>query len=93
MTRKKQNQIPIGDKILYKVKTPNGWSIIIMPDNILIDNYHVGKAHIHPDPQNHTYRVELSLQNCEKIYEMIKDYLNVTNNFDIEELFGKLEIL
>ena len=90
MTRKKQNQIPIGDKILYKVKTPNGWSIIIMPNNILIDNYYVGKAHIHPDPQNHTYRVELSLQNCEKIYEMIKDYLNVTNNFDIEELMEML---
>jgi len=90
MTRKKQNQIPIGDKILYKVKTPNGWSIIIMPDNILIDNYYVGKAHIHPDPQNHTYRVELSLRDCEKIYEMIKDYLNVTNNFDIEELMEML---
>lgn len=91
MTRKKQNQISIGDKILYKVKTPNGWSIIIMPDNILIDNYHVGKAHIHPDPQNHTYCVELSLQDCEKIYELIKDYLNVTNNFDIEELMEMLK--
>ena len=91
MTRKKQNQIPIGDKILYKVKTPNGWSIIIMPDNILIDNYHVGKAHIHPDPQNHTYRVELSLQDCEKIYEIIKDYLNVSNAFDIEELMRMLK--
>ena len=91
MTRKKQNQIPIGDKILYKVKTPNGWSIIIMPDNILIDNYHVGKAHIHPDPQNHNYRVELSIQDCEKIYELIKDYLNVTNNFDIEELMEMLK--
>ena len=91
MTRKKQNQISIGDKILYKVKTPNGWSIIIMPDNILIDNYHVGKAHIHPDHQNHTYRVELSLQDCEKIYELIKNYLNVTNNFDIEELMEMLK--
>ena len=91
MTRKKQNQIPIGDKILYKVKTTNGWSIIIMPDNILIDNYHIGKAHIQPDSQNHTYRVELSLQECEKIYEMIKDYLNVTNNFDIEELMEMLK--
>ena len=90
MTRKKKNQIPIGDKILYKVKTPNGWSIIIMPDNILIDNYHGGKAHIHPDPQNHTYRVELSIHDCEKIYELIKDYLNVTNNFDIEELMEML---
>ena len=39
MTRKTQNKTIIGDKILYKVITPNGWSIIIMPDNILIDNY------------------------------------------------------
>ena len=91
MTMKKQKQIPIGDKILYKVKTPNGGSIIIMPDNILIDNYPVGKAHIRPDPQNHTYRIELSLQDCEKIYEMIKDYLNVTKNFDIEELMEMLK--
>ena len=91
MTRKKQNQIPIGDKILYKVKTPNGWSIIIMPDNILIDNYHVGKAHIHPDPQNHTYKVELSLEDCEKIYELIKDYLNHSDEFDIEDLMEMLK--
>ncbi len=90
MSRKKQNKAPIGDKILYKVKTPNGWSIIIMPDNILIDNYHVGKAHIHPDPQNHAHRVELSLQDCEKIYELIKDYLNLSNEFDIEELMEML---
>lgn len=91
MTRKRQNKTTICDKILYKVKTPNGWSIIIMPDNILIDNYHVNKAHIHPDSNNHTYRVELSLQDCEKIYEIIKDYLNVSNVFDIEELMVMLK--
>lgn len=91
MIRKKQNKASIGDKILYKVKTPKGWSIIIMPDNILIDNYHVGRAHIHPDPQNYAYSVELSMQDCEKIYELIKDYLNVSKNFDIEELMGMLK--
>ena len=91
MTRKKQNKSTIGDKILYKVKTPNGWSIIIMPDNILIDNYHVGKAHIHPDPKNHAYKVELSLKDCEKIYEIIKDYLNISDVFDIEELMRMLK--
>ncbi|WP_406536113.1 hypothetical protein [Methanobrevibacter sp.] len=91
MIRKKQNKASIGDKILYKVKTPKEWSIIIMPDNILIDNYHVGRAHIHPDPQNHAYSVELSMQDCEKIYELIKDYLNVSKNFDIEELMGMLK--
>ena len=91
MRRKKQDKNQIGDKILYKVKTPNGWSIIIMPDNILIDNYHVGKAHIHPDPQYHAHRVELSMQDCEKIYELIKNYLNVSNDFDIEALMEMLK--
>lgn len=91
MTRKTQNKTIIGDKILYKVITPNGWSIIIMPDNILIDNYHVNKAHIHPDPKNHAYKVELSLQDCEKIFEIIKDYLNISNIFNIDELMGMLK--
>ena len=91
MSRKKQNKSSIGDKILYKVKTPNGWSIIIMPDNILIDNYHGGKAHIHPNPQNHVCKVELSQHDCEKIYEIIKGYLNVSNEFDIEELMEMLK--
>lgn len=91
MSGEKQNKTTAGDKIIYKVKTPNWWSIIIMPDNILIDNYHVGKAHIHPDPQYHAYRVELSLQDCEKIYELIIDCLNVSNEFDIEELMEMLK--
>ena len=91
MTRKTQNKTSVGDKILYKVKTPNGWSIIIMPDNILIDNYHVNKAHIHPNPQNHAHRVELSLQDCEEIYDIIKDYLNISKKFDVEELMEMLK--
>ena len=91
MARKKQNSTSIGDKILYKIKTPNGWSIIIMPDNILIDNYPGGKAHIHPDPQNHAYRVELPIEDCEKICELIKDYLNVSKEFDIGELMEMLK--
>lgn len=49
----------IGGKLLYNVKTPNGWSIVIMPDNILIDNCHTGKAHIHPDPDNHVIKLEI----------------------------------
>ena len=35
MTRKIQNKHMIGDKLIYTAKTPNGWSIVIMPDNNL----------------------------------------------------------
>ena len=60
MTRKIQNKDMIGDKLIYTAKTPNGWSIVIMPDNILIDNYHINKVHIHPNPKNHVHKVEIS---------------------------------
>ena len=91
MSRKTQSKTLIGDSILYNVKTPNGWSIIIMPDNILIDNYHVGNAHIHPDPNNHSLKIELGQQDSDKIFEIIKDYLNVSKAFDVEELVEMLK--
>lgn len=91
MSRKTQSKTLIGDRILYNVKTPNGWSIIIMPDNILIDNYHVGNAHIHPDPNNHSFKIELGQQGSDKIFEIIKNYLNVSKAFDVEELVEMLK--
>ena len=90
MSRKIQDKIMMGDKLIYTAKTPNGWSIVIMPDNILIDNYHINRVHIHPDHENHTYRVEINQQDSDKILETIKDYLNASNVFDVEEL---MEIL
>jgi len=91
MLRKTQDKFPVGDKLIYDVETPNGWSIIIMPDNILIDNYHIRKSHIHPDYSNHNYKIELSLDNPSEIKEIIFDYLNVTQNFDIDELVEMLK--
>ena len=90
MSRKIQYKMSFGDKIIYNAKTPNGWSIVIMPDNILIDNYHSNIAHIHPDPENHHYKIDLNNQDNEEILEIIKDYLNISKKFDIDEL---MEIL
>ena len=39
MKRKNQTIIHLLNYSLYKVITPNGWSIVIMDDNILFDNY------------------------------------------------------
>ncbi|WP_407408994.1 hypothetical protein [Methanobrevibacter sp.] len=91
MSRKNQDKTSIGDKIIYNVKTPNGWSIIIMPDNILIDNYHIGKAHIHPNPEKHSEKIELSKQDQNEIFEIIKDYLQITGKLDISELVEMLK--
>ena len=91
MLRKIQNKMAVGDKIIYHAETPHGWSIVIMPDNILIDNYHIGKAHIHPNPDNHTYRVELGKDDPHEIKELIFDYLEVCHGFDIDELLEMLK--
>ena len=86
MSRKTQNNQSIGDKIVYDVDTPNGWSIVIMPDNILIDNYHIGKAHIYPDSANHSYKINLKTNDHSQIKEIISDYINFSPKFDVEEL-------
>ena len=88
---KKQYKLTAGDKIIYDVETPNGWSIVIMPDNILIDNYHIGMAHIHPDPKNHSFKIKLKYDNPEEIKEKIFDYLNICGNFDVDELVEMLK--
>ena len=93
MYRKTQNRILVDDKIIYKVKTPNGWSIVIMPDNILIDNFHIGAVHIHPDPNNHVKKIELNLQDPDKILDIIKDYLQISGKFDVDELMEMLKWL
>ena len=62
-----------------------------MPDNILIDNYHIGKAHIHPDPRKHECRIELNEQDPKEIFETIKDYLDICKSFDVDELIEVLK--
>lgn len=91
MSRKVQNKIFVGDKTIYSANTPNGWSIVIMPDNILIDNYHTGSVHIHPDPKNHIFTVKLRQQTKDEIFEIIKDYLSVSGVLDVEELMEMLK--
>ncbi|MEE1117804.1 hypothetical protein [Methanosphaera sp.] len=41
--------IYLYEKRIIFQETIRGWSIVIMPDNILIDNYEHGFPHIHPD--------------------------------------------
>lgn len=83
--RKNQNSTKIKDKQIYSAVTPNGWSIVIMPDNILIDNYHIGYAHIHPDPNNHSYKLKINKQDCKEVLELVFDYINVVKEFNIEQ--------
>ena len=70
MKRKTQERTNLRDWVIYRAKTPNGWSIVIMPENILIDNYHTDKAHIHPNPLVHEHKIELGIENPDEIEDI-----------------------
>ena len=42
-------EIYLYEKRIIFQETLRGWSIVIMPDNILLDNYEHGFPHIHQD--------------------------------------------
>ena len=91
MSRKIQNKTIVKDWIIYHAKTPNVWSIVIMPDNILIDNYHLGYPHIHPNPENHETKIQIKDQDSEKIKETIFDYIRFTGEFNVEEIIEMIK--
>ena len=90
MLRKKQSSILVNGKTVYKAETPQGWAIVIMPDNILIDNYHIDKAHIHPNPKKHIIKEEISEDNPEKVYEIVLKQLYENDELNLDNLKREL---
>lgn len=90
MKRKTQTMKTIGDKKVYSANTPNGWSIVIMPDNILIDNYHIDEAHIHPEPEKHIIKEDIKEQDPEKILAIVLIHLNNNNGLNLSLLKKEL---
>ena len=90
MLRKKQSSILINGKTVYKAETPQGWAIVIMPDNILIDNYHIDKTHIHPNPEKHIIKEEIEEDNPKKVYETVLRHLYENDELDLDKLKKEL---
>ena len=38
-----------GRTVLYRIVPRKGWAVVVKEDNVLIDNYHHGYPHIHPE--------------------------------------------
>ena len=38
-----------GRTVIYRIVPKKGWAVVVKEDNVLIDNYHHGYPHIHPD--------------------------------------------
>ena len=90
MLRKKQSPILVNGKTVYKAETPQGWAIVIMPDNILIDNYHIDKAHIHPNPKKHIIKEEIGEDDSEKVYETVLKHLYENDELNRDNLKREL---
>jgi hypothetical protein len=78
MQNKNQITIELHGKILYKVKYKINWSIVIIPDNILIDNYHGKGGHIHYDPENHKIQEKIKTDDLKEVYNIV--YKHIDNN-------------
>lgn len=62
-----------------------------MPDNILIDNYHIDKAHIHPNPKKHIIKEEIGEDNPKKVYETVLKHLYENDDLDLDKLKRELK--
>lgn len=84
MKSNKNEVIQIYNKIVYKNISPKGWAIAIMPDKILIDNFHHGFAHIHPD------RKEIITDNLEDTFKLVFKHIEENQGVNFELLKKEL---
>ena len=84
MKEKDQNILEIYDKFVYSNITPKGWSIVIMPDKILIDNFHHGFPHIDPN------RNEIKVKSFKEAYMMVLNHINSNKGIRYDKLRKEL---
>jgi len=84
MKQNNQSVTQIYDKLIYQKNSPAGWSVIIMPDNILIDNFHHGFAHIHPD------RKEIKTKKQKETFEAVTKHIHENKGINFEKLKKEL---
>ena len=91
MGRKQQNSVKIHGKIVYKVQFGNSWSIVIMPENVLIDNYHSDNVHIHPDPLKHYKKIYVANNDLETTYSIVYNHIDYNKDLLLDKLIGELK--
>ena len=84
MKEQNQNVFQLHNKKIYVKRSFKGWSIVIMPENILLDNFHHGYAHIHPD------RKELKTKDLETTLIKILEHISNNEGVDYDKLRKEL---
>ena len=92
MSRKNQEILKIHGKLVYKVIFGISWSIVIMPDNIIIDNYHNKPPHVHPDNEKHYKKIYIANTNLNVIYSIVYNHIDKNKYLILDELIKELKI-
>ncbi|MBF4468621.1 MAG: hypothetical protein ISP01_04385 [Methanobrevibacter arboriphilus] len=88
---KTQKILHIQGKTIYIVKSTGGWSLMIMPDEILLDNYHNKGGHIHPEPENHKKEIKIKFNTQTENLNIIVTHINQNKKVIIKELIKELK--
>lgn len=64
---------------------------MIMPDEILLDNYHNKEGHIHPEPENHKKETKIRFNTQAENLKIIVDHINQNKKVIIKKLIKELK--
>ena len=73
-----------GRTVIYRVVPGKGWAVVVKEDNVLIDNYHHGYPHIHPD------RAPIKYDDVYKVVEIVVRHIERYGKVKIEKLRDEL---
>ncbi len=76
-----EKEIRIKERtVVYRIVPKKGWAVVVKEDNILIDNYHHGYPHIHPD------REPIKTNDVYKVVEIVVRHIERYGRVVIEKL-------
>jgi len=88
---KEQTTLHIQGKTIYIVTTKGGWSLIIMPDKIILDNYHNKGGHIHHEPKEHKKEIKIKFNTQTENLNILMNHINRNKKVIITELIKELK--
>jgi len=91
MIKRSQDQVTLFNKTIYQAVTDTGWSVVIMPEGILIDNYHHGYVHIHPYPDEHDIKEKIKDRKQSAIFKVVYTHIHKNEGLMLKELIKELK--
>ena len=88
---KTQTTLHLHGKTIYIVKATGGWSIIIMPDEVILDNYHNKGSHIHLNPENHKEEKEIKHTTQNENLNLVVKHIEKNKKLILNDLIKELK--